>query len=281
MSRPLTIADREAVIALMMSQVGYHEGDGRPPGESRLWTKFGDWYEPPEGFDTAAWCCMSMSWAHYKVLGFSPFPASTSKGAAAVVALVQWAKRTGHWVPGSNMGMRGDLACLKYPGDSIEHHVRLVTTPHGIRDYSYVAGNESNQVKVGRGRTSLSGYVRLDYRNIVVTPERPHAQDLGDPPFVQRTLAPGRANDPEDVKYLQRGLNLVLGLWGKPVHLEVDGRFGPATVLALEAFKKGANDKQWQGTPGHKVAQRMFVDVKDRQAGPKTLQYLRFFGLLG
>lgn len=106
--------------------------------------------------------------------------------------------------------------------------------------------------------------------------------DLGKPPAITATLFPGAAsNSAVAVKYLQHGLNVVLPMWGQAFNVAETGVFDLATVLGLQAFKTGANNKQWQNAPGHLVADRLFVDARDRKAGPQTLQLLRFFAMLG
>lgn len=105
--------------------------------------------------------------------------------------------------------------------------------------------------------------------------------DLGPPPVVPATLVYGGShNDPAAVRYLQRILNTVLPAWGQAFHTPETGVFDISTRLGLIAFKKGANDKQWQHEHGH-VTDRLFDDPKDDRAGKLTLRYGRVFAALG
>lgn len=269
----LTVADREGVIAFLMSQVGQGE---HPPGSNR--TAAGAYM----GTDGLAWCAAEQVMAAEKVLG----DRSVLLHSSSCYAIAAAARRGTHgrWRPASAFPQRGWYALLKYDGDSIEHHIRCVTLGIAVNDYHYVAGNEGDRVRVGRGRTHLSGYVDVGYQptGAVHLPAQHHPDpaapvDIGSPPPVVKTLTVG-SHGPA-AEYLNHGLNVVLGRWGDELHLQGDV-FTEATALGLQAFKHGANQKQWQHAAGHRVAERLFVDEANRLAGPLTLQYLRYFGLL-
>lgn len=164
-----------------------------------------------------------------------------------------------------------------YPASMVAQHCEYAT-PHGRKDDFCC------------GRIDLDGFrhrvadllARADAP--VPPPHDPGAPVvLGPPPLVPHTLEMGAAtNDPDAVAYLNRGLPVVLGLWGQRFAVpEPVTKFSLATKLGLQAFKVGANNKQWQSAPGHHVADRLFRDPRDGKAGRDTLQYLRFFAGLG
>ena len=158
----ITLADMEKVMAYELSQVGYHE-------DSHGGTKFGAWYSPP--FYKAAWCAMFQSYSHYRQLGYSPFPATSDKGAASCYALQQWAMRHGWWVDGDHMPKRHDLVLYKWAGDDIVHHVAKVIVPRGIREVQTVGGNEGNAVRIAERHTlAIQGYVRIPFVDVPVPP---------------------------------------------------------------------------------------------------------------
>ncbi len=91
MSRALTVKDREAIIGFQQAHLNMGE---QPPGSNH--NNATKWY----GLD-GPWCAMFQSWSAYSVLGFSPFPATGSKGFAACVSGAQWFRRQGKWASGN------------------------------------------------------------------------------------------------------------------------------------------------------------------------------------
>lgn len=275
MSRP-TVIQREAIIALELSDQGYQE---QPPGSNN--TIFGEFM----GTNHLAWCAAFQSYCHDQITGLpSIFPATSNKGSASCYAIQQWAIRQGCWVDGDQAPERGDLVIYGWTSSWPDHIGKVLSG--SVRDIMAVEGNTSDTVAIRHrmGRAIL-GYVRFNWAAdpTVVTPEPGQnvigKVDLGDPPAVAFTNDPSHS-DPTVIRYMQRALNAILPMWGERFNTPVDGIFGPATQMGLAAFKRGANDKQWQGEHGH-VAVRMFIDPNDSRIGPKTLQYGRFFAMLG
>src|SRR4051812_47493238 len=84
----LSHEQHEAIINFQLAHLRMAE---TPKGSNN--TPPGAWY----GLNGNAWCAMFQSWSHYSLLGYSPFPASSSKGFAACVSGARWFRRQGAW----------------------------------------------------------------------------------------------------------------------------------------------------------------------------------------
>jgi hypothetical protein len=220
MSRPLTVADREAVVAFELAHLGQGE---RPPGSNR--TDAGKWY----GMDGNAWCAMFQSWSFHSVLGFSPMPATTSKGYAACVAGAQWFRRQGKWAAGDVTPKRGWLIFFIWTPGDIEHHIGLVLGANGPRDVSTVEGNTADKVQLHNRRgATIAGYGIIDYAAAAAEVRRAPVAPAGIPTLKTGVTGPR-------VAALQTALN-----YGARASLRVDGDFGPATRSVLVLFQRAS-----------------------------------------
>ena len=146
----------DQVIGVAASQIG-----GYYPGAS----PYGQWYaeytgQTNQGFATAAYCAMFVSWCAAQVDGLDVIPlhASTQSGAA-------WFRSASRWVSGRGDIRRGDIVYFDFNGGSSIHHVGIVESVSANGTFNTIEGNTSgtaggSQVN-GRAvcRKTRSGYV--------------------------------------------------------------------------------------------------------------------------
>lgn len=250
--RALTEVDREAVIAFAYA----HLGMGETPMGSNI-TVPGRWY----GID-GPWCAMGVSWDFYMTLGFSPFPASTSKGFAECQSGLNWFHNQGKWASSSTTPRRGWLIFFDWNGDGHSDHVGLVLGARGPRDVDTIEDNVSDRSELHTRRgTTIMGYGIIDY-----------TASPGVKPFtLTRTLKEGLHG--EDVRYVQHVLNAVNGKH-RPFNCSAgteDGQYGPATATAVRHFKSAVTGLQ------KAFHQPVTFTTINGDVGPVTLGALEFW----
>lgn len=230
MSRPLTAQDRETVIGFELAHLGMGE---TPPGSNN--TVPGAWY----GLNYQPWCAMFQSWSFYSVLGFSPFPATFSKGFASCMAGAQWFRRQGKWASSEATPLRGWLIFFGSP----EHHVGVVLSADRPRNIDTCEGNWSDRVVLGHRQSNIAGYGVIDYGAPEPSPHPLPAPAL--PPFT-RTLHPGQPTTHDEIRIILRFQQLLK--WQSVRHHApdqdpglIDGQYGPRTAAAYLAFERGVN----------------------------------------
>jgi hypothetical protein len=256
--RPLTVADREAIVGFELAHLGMAE---RPPGSNN--TDPGAWY----GTNGMAWCAAFQSWSFTKTLGFCPFPASSSRGFAACVEGAKWFRRQGQWAPANVRPERGWLVFFIWTPGDIEHHIGLVLSAAGPRDISTVEGNTSDKVQLHNRRGStIAGYGVINYAGVVA------AAAPAAPPLITRSLHQGASG--EDVARLQNLLT-----WNAAKHGRVDfnpgavdGDYGSKTRNAVWAFKRFSNSMADMAR-----SPRPFSQITDT-VGPVTFGLLTWWG---
>lgn len=119
--RDLTVTDREKILATAWSKLGVAEN---PPFSNKV--EFSAWY----GI-TGPWCAMYVSWCFYKALGYSPFPASSSKGFAYCPSGVNWFKDHKKWADKSVRPKRGWIVFFDFIGRPSHVGIVLDVLPDG------------------------------------------------------------------------------------------------------------------------------------------------------
>lgn len=264
----ITVAQREAVIGLQTALLGQGE---TPPGSNR--TPYGAWY----GINPGEWCAMGQSYTWHKTLGYSPFPASSSKGFAACVEGARWFRRQGKWAPGSAVPKRGWLVFFIWTPGDIEHHVGVVTAARGPRDIDTIEGNTHNMwERHSRRGTTIAGYGIIDFVNEVLPPAVDPTPAPQPKPFVElpftHTIRVGETGNL--VTEMQNLLKWDAAFQARPAWNPgtIDGQYGPKTLAALRAFKTDINHMNEVAHQPH------FFTVVDDQYGPRTRGMLRWMG---
>jgi hypothetical protein len=166
------ITTGQQVLDAAYSQLGYIEG----PNNDSI---FGVWY----GANNAPWCAEYVSWAVYTACHAngeaSPLEGiQNDKGAAYVPYIVDWARRTGVWVPNP---ARARLVCFDWNNDGVADHIGICTSdgdPYGtIEGNTSPADNSNGGMVMERQRSNSQGYslgfVDLPYSSAPVAPPAP------------------------------------------------------------------------------------------------------------
>lgn len=164
-----TVNDREAVLALAWSQRGVHES---PPFSNRV--LYSRWWGFP-----GPWCAMFVSWCFYETLGYSPFPATTSRGFAHCGTGAEWFRRNGRWASRRTRPERGWLVFYDFGGWPNRGHVGIVIDVlpdgrlHTIEGNTNGGGSRDggSVMEHYRSTRTVVGYGVLNYAAVTPPPE--------------------------------------------------------------------------------------------------------------
>ncbi|MDE6706823.1 MAG: RICIN domain-containing protein [Oscillospiraceae bacterium] len=229
---------REDIVKVAETQIGYHEGENND-------TKYNRWNGKISGYPVSGygypWCHCFVSWCANQAnisTNIIPRTAGTSTGKSFFVkqgTYKQSAANGGNYIP-----QRGDI--IYYGSGSSPSHVGIVSSCNGSTVYT-IEGNYSD--KVGTRAISLSNSYIIGYGvpnyNLGSNPNPPtpnNDDELGIPyprPQVSSTVWLGKngITSGNYVRWLQTALNKA-----DNAGLAVDGQFGSGTTAAVKNFQK-------------------------------------------
>jgi len=227
-------------------------------------------------------CAMYVSWDFYNMLGFSPFPATTSKGFAYCPSGVSWFKSKGKWASKTTRPQRGWIVFFDF-GKGRPSHVGIVLDVlkdgriHTIEGNTSSGGSQDNGgivVEHYRSTSSIVGYGIIDYTYVKPVPSKPPVVIPAMPTLTASlTLEDYKTNDPQAVRYVHNRLNVILPHWNyKGPKNRGDGRFDETTLVQVVYFKGYANklaDLNKQERP---------FPVINGVVGSKTMAILAWYG---
>lgn len=257
--------DKQKVIDLALSQVGYHEqGNNLTKYAADLDAINGFYNGPKNGY---AWCDMFVDWCFvksYGVVGAKELLCQPDNSCGAGCSFsANYFRQHGKFHPAGSIPQTGDQIFFSYQSGEISHTGIVVE----VTSYSVVTveGNTSDMVAkrsypLSDGR--IYGYGRPDWGAETVD-EPPEVQGVIviDPPVqpseksftvVLRYLRKGDIG--EDVRSMQGALiarGCSCGAWG------TDGDFGKDTFAALRAFQN-RNGLTMDGEFGPKTATKLY-----------------------
>jgi hypothetical protein len=136
------------ILSAARAELGYP-----PEPHPHGWTKFGQWYADhiahDQGFATAAWCDMWLSWCAHKA-----GVASQVGQFAATMSHAAWFRHRHHWHTQPHVGA---IVFFNFPGHNPIDHVGLVEWVRNDGSIVVLEGNAGSPSKVRR--TPYSSFI--------------------------------------------------------------------------------------------------------------------------